>query len=202
MWSDGGCRNFSRASEDRQLDDRELMEIRADTLFRHDLRGRMVCVNDPDGPPAPRLFLGRTVVGSVVRFGQGVADTLARALTEIIEHEPAAGDQGLEPTRLEAIRKLLVEDGPTVEGGGPVYRFPDSTMSPREVVRLTEVNLDVVRVTYPWLQRELIDCEPCFAAVHDGAAVSVSFSSRVGTTAARLASPHFQRFAGKGMRVP
>jgi hypothetical protein len=54
----------ARPSEDRQLDDRDLMEIRADTLFRHDLRGRMVCVNDPEGRPAPRLFLGQTGVAA------------------------------------------------------------------------------------------------------------------------------------------
>jgi hypothetical protein len=181
------------------LDDRDLMEIRADTLFRHDLRGRMVCVNDPEGRPAPRLFLGQTGGGSVVRFGPGVSDTLARALTEIIEHEPTTGDQGLEPTRLEAIRKLLVEDAPiTVEGGGPAYRFSDS-MTPHGVAfRVTAANLDLVRDTYPWLLRRLADCEPCFALVRDGAAVSICHSSRNGTAAAEAGVNTLPAFRGRG----
>ena len=51
------------------MDDRDLMAIQAATLFRFDECGRIVGSNEPNGTFAPRLFLGRTKGGHVVRYG-------------------------------------------------------------------------------------------------------------------------------------
>jgi hypothetical protein len=66
---------------------------------------------------------------------------------------------------------------------GPAYHFPPSITPPGEAIRLTEANVEGARQTYPWLLEELADWGPCFAVMHNGTAVSVCFSSRIGTDA-------------------
>src|SRR5436309_11243882 len=107
------------------MDDRDLMGIRADTLFTYDARGRMLRTNEPEGRPAPRLFLGCTIGSYVVRFGAAVPDALARELTETIARQPRAGDLYARPGALAALRGALEGHGlMTPERGGPAYRFP------------------------------------------------------------------------------
>jgi GNAT acetyltransferase len=190
-----------------------LMRLRADTDFTYDARGRMVLTNEPlEGArrPAPRLFFGRTMAGDVVRVGAEVPDALARRLEAILAREPA--DAGLRPSpaTLAAVREALAEHGPvTADGGGPAYRFPESTGSSarpggagrpdgRLAVRLTEANRALVRETYPWLDEEWADWQPCFAVVRDGAAVSVCFSSRLGPGAAEAGVETLPAHRGRG----
>ena len=175
------------------MDDRDLMGIRADTDFTYDARGRMLRSNEP------RLFLGRTMAGQVVRFDATVPDALARRLEAIIEREPPAGDLHAPPAVLAAVWETLAQHAPIMaEGGGPTYRFPASIARPGEVVRLTDANRELVRDTYPWLYDELAGWQPCFAVVRDGAAVSVCFSSRIGTQAAEAGVETLPGFRGRG----
>jgi GNAT acetyltransferase len=184
------------------MDDRDLMGIRADTLYTYDASGRMLRTNEPDGSPAPRVFLGRTMTGHVVRFGEGVPDGVARQLTEIIERQAAGGALPVPPAALAAVREALERHAPiSREGGGPAYRFPESVAWPAEVVQVTDVNVEVVRDTFPWLVQALADWWPCFAVVRDGAAVSVCFSSRIGASAAEAGVETLPAFRGRGCAV-
>ena len=57
--------------EEALISDFGLMIIQADTLFIHNAKGQLKFINEPIAPekyPAPRLFIGRTKVGSVYRF--------------------------------------------------------------------------------------------------------------------------------------
>src|SRR5262245_32460027 len=103
------------------------MAIRAKILFTYDARGRMVSTNEPDSRPAPRLFVGQTPGGHLVRFGATVPDDLARELEAVVQRH--ADDDGLAvpaPMRA-ALRAVLERHAPIKEeGGGPAYRFPAS----------------------------------------------------------------------------
>jgi RimJ/RimL family protein N-acetyltransferase len=184
------------------MDDRDLMGIYADTGFTYDARGRMLRTNDPREVarrPAPRLFLGRTMAGHVVRYGAAVPDALARRLEAILDGQPPVGDLHAPPAALAAVREALARHAPiTTESGGPAYRFPASIARPGEVVHLTGANRELVRDTYPWLYDELADWQPCFAVVRDGAAVSVCFSSRMGADAAEAGVDTLPAFRGRG----
>ncbi|MGH2349995.1 MAG: GNAT family N-acetyltransferase [Chloroflexota bacterium] len=184
------------------MDDRGLMGIRADTGFTYDARGRMLRTNEPREAarrPAPRLFLGRTMAGHVVRVGAAVPDTLARRLEAIIDRQPRIGDLHAPPAALAALREALARHAPiTTEGGGPAYRFPASIACPSEAIQLTDANRELVRDTYPWLYAELADWQPCFAMVRDGAAVSVCFGSRIGADAAEAGVETLPAFRGRG----
>lgn len=184
------------------MDDRELMAVRADTDFTYDARGRMLRSNEPreqDRRSAPRLFLGRTIVGHVVRFGAMLSDALAQRLEAIIGRQTPAGDLYAPPAGLAAVREALARHAPvTAEQSGPVYRFPASLSRPSQVVQLTDASREVVRETYSWLYEELADWGPCFAVVRDGAAVSVCFTSRSGAVAAEAGVDTLAGFRGRG----
>ena len=184
------------------MDDRDLMRIRADTDFTYDARGRMLRSNEPraaERRPAPRLFLGRTLAGHVVRFGAAVPDALSRRLEAILDRQPPVDDLHAPPAALTAVREALAGHAPiTTEEGGPAYRFPASIASPGAAVRLTDANRALVRETSPWLYDEFADWQPCFVVVRDGAAVSVCFSSRNGADAAEAGVETLPAFRGRG----
>jgi hypothetical protein len=181
------------------VDDHDLMTIRAETLFTYDARGRMVRNNEPEGDPAPRLFLGYTTDGYVLRLGQAVPDVLVRRLHEIVDRRPPVRALQTSPTLLAAVREVLEEHAPvTWEVSGPVYRFPESVTRSPDVVQVTEANVDVLRDAFPWLHDRLPAYEPCFAVLHDGAAVSVCFSSRIGAAACEAGAGTLPAFRGRG----
>lgn len=184
------------------MDDRALMALRADAGFTYDVRGRMLLSNEPlpaERRPAPRLFLGRTRAGHVVRLGATVPDTLVRRLEAIIDRLPAGAGSHLSPDVPAALRRVLAEQAPVAaEGGGPAYRFPASFAPPGEAVRLTDANRALARATYPWLYHEAAAWQPCFAVVRDGAAVSVCFSARLTGAAAEAGVDTLPDFRGRG----
>ena len=77
-------------------DELELMRMHVEALFTHDERGRLVRVNEFNGKPASRFFIGRTALGNVVRVRDDVDDELARTLESIAAVEQWS-DALLEP---------------------------------------------------------------------------------------------------------
>jgi hypothetical protein len=178
------------------------MAIRVSTLVTYDARGRMLLSNEPCAAarqPAPRLFLGRTAAGDVVRFGATVPDALAQRVDEILARQLPGEDLRLSPATLDAVRVMLAEQAPVgAEDGGPVYRFPHAITRPTGVVRLRLNNRDLIRDTFPWLFEEIADWQPCFAIVRDQAAVSICFSSRQGPFAAEAGVETLPDYRGRG----
>ena len=184
------------------VDDHALMAIRAEILFSYDARGRMIGTNEPDSRPAPRLFVGRTRRGHVVRFGATVPEDLAPELTAIVNRY--ADDDGLAvpaPMRAE-LRAALERHAPIKEeGGGPAYRFPASFAQPGDAVEVTGATLEVVRDTHPWLYRDLSTWGPCFAVLRDGFAASICHSSRIGAQAMEAGVFTLPAYRGRGYAV-
>jgi len=184
------------------MDDRRLMELRVDTDFTHDTRGRMLQSNEPletSRSPAPRLFLGCTRAGYVQRVGAAVPDSLARRLEALVDRHPTSGDIQAPPDVLAALRETLAKHAPIATvGGGPAYRFPDTIRSAGDVVPLTRANRALTQETYPWLSREVADWQPCFAVVRDGAAVAVCFSARLSPAAAEAGVDTLPEYRGRG----
>lgn len=184
------------------MDERTLMGIQADTSFTYDARGRMLRSNEPREDarrPAPRLFLGRTTAGHVVRFGAGLPDDVVRHLGAMFERSPPSGAPATPPAALAAVREALTSHASvTAEESGPAYRFPVSLARSGEAVRLTDANRGLARDTYPWLHNEIGDWQPCFVVVRDGAVVSVCFSSRIGVAAAAAGVETLPGFRGHG----
>jgi GNAT superfamily N-acetyltransferase len=183
-------------------DDLALMKLRANTLFTYDDHGRMALTNEPceiARRPAPRLFIGRAGSGSILRIGADVPQSRVEPLAALASTEAPMGDGRVAPALLAAMRPLLEQDGPvTEETSGPAYLFPDLTRTDGDVVRLTEDNRTLARQTFPWLEREWADWQPCFIKVEDGAAVAACYSARIGARVAEAGVDTLPDFRGRG----
>jgi hypothetical protein len=138
------------------MGDDELMSIRADTLFVSDPRGRIVQTNEVDGEPAPRLFLGQTQGGYVMRAGIALPDALSHVLAYLLEGLPSEDDLTIPAAVRAAVREVLARHAPiAAEGGGPAYCFQGSLAARNEVIEITPADSDVLRETFPGVHRYL-----------------------------------------------
>jgi hypothetical protein len=187
------------------VDDETLMALRADALFVHDARGRMLTTHEPREDarrPAPRLFVGSSAAGCVMRVGASEPDALAREVDTLLAGYRPAGDLRLPQPLHVAIRAALERHAPVAEVScGPAYRFPQEIAVPNGVVRLTFTNRELARETFPWLADEIEDWQPCHAIIEDGAAVSVCFSSRIQTAVVEAGVDTLEGFRGRGHAV-
>ena len=82
------------------------MRLHIEALYTHDAEGDLVRVNEPNGAPAPRFFLGRTVDGVVRRFRHDVGSEL-RGQLEAASQDDALREGALDsppdPSRYEGI---------------------------------------------------------------------------------------------------
>lgn len=177
----------------------DLMRIQAETLFTYDERGRMALNNVLDGGPAPRLFVGRTLGGDVVRFGETVPEMVVRRLAALLDGEPPTGNLRAALTAAAALRDVLESHAPvTAHGGGPAYCFPASLPLPEGIVHVTDDNASLVEHTFPRLFRNPAARCQCVTVVRDDAAVSVCFSSRIGARAIEAEVETLPDFRGRG----
>jgi GNAT superfamily N-acetyltransferase len=175
------------------------MRVRANTLFICDARGRILESNDPEKLPAPRLFLGQTANGHVLRFNAAMPDAEVDRI-EYIGTRHFNDEELLIPSGcLINIREELELSGSiSVETGGLCYRFPDSIAIGEETIEITRSNIEVVKETFRWLYDDLASWQPCCAVIRDGAAVSVCFSSRIGLQAVEAGLFTIPEYRGHG----
>jgi hypothetical protein len=69
------------------------MRLHIEALFTHNAEGLLEDVNEPGGGPAPRLFIGRTREGPLLRFRHDVDPEIRRAL-ELAASEDATVQSG------------------------------------------------------------------------------------------------------------
>lgn len=178
---------------------RELITLQADALFTYDASGRMLRTNDPDSTPAPRVFLGRTREGNVLRVRHDISDDLAGRLAPLACAEPVDADLEQPPVGASRIRALFGEESPPFGGsaGGPAFRFPEVLATPSTAVRLSESNAYLL-TEFAWLPGALWEWRPCLASIEDGQAVSICFSSRRSDRVAEAGVETLPRYRGRG----
>jgi len=162
-------------------DDLELMRLHVDALFTHDARGRMLRVNEFGGRTiAPRVFLGRTRKGHVLRVRADVPDDVAEELRGIARGEPIGDDLPQRPhcgarlratlARLEAARQVWV---------GPAYCIDVAALPP--VVGTVRVESDGSPLTamFPEWRGEVKYRQPFIVAFDGEAAAAICCSVRI-----------------------
>jgi hypothetical protein len=176
--------------------DRELMQVQIDALFTHDVRGRMVHVNEPGGKAAPRFFLGTTAHGHIWRFRHDLGHEVEAELDALCLAEPVRDVAELDTTRYEDV---LARVGPIQSVyAGPAYRFPLDLPDAPPAIRITEDNSDVLR---PYLEEWLPDVgyrDAMFAVVVGGHAVAIASSVRTSAVADEVGVETAAEFRGRG----
>ena len=183
------------------LTDLELMQIHVRALFTHNDETRLLFVNEPDGGKvcAPRLFLGRTREGNVWRFRADLPEPLCEELDALCSSEPPDIKFDEPPRNLEALTQLLEDHAPVQKvSSGPAYRFTEYPTPTKEILTVTENEVEILKNGFEKLVEELSTWQPFVALVEENRVVSVCRSVRITPEAHEAGVETLPEFRGKG----
>jgi RimJ/RimL family protein N-acetyltransferase len=178
---------------------RDLMALHVEALFRHDAAGRLLRVNEPDGAPAPRFFLGTTIDGPVLRFRHDVPDELRGEL------EAAAGDDVRRQPTLDSpigqsrYEAILARSAPVQRTWvGPAFSFPETLPTAHGATLVTADNSHALRAFLADWIPDVPRCRPMYALTVDDDAVAVCCSVRTTPKAHEAGVETVARYRGRG----
>jgi RimJ/RimL family protein N-acetyltransferase len=175
------------------------MRIHIDALFTHDDRGRLLKVNEPDGKPAPRFFLGRTAEGIEWRVRNDVDDALERELAAVCREESTKESLELPPHRVKTYVDSLARVTPVQDtSAGPAFAFPSDVVATTDAVPITNDNSELLRPHFASWIGDVAACQPMLAVVIDGDAVSLCASVRITSAAHEAGIETALAFRGHG----
>jgi len=153
------------------LSDLELMEYHVNVLFRHDSENKVTVVNEPPYDVAPRIFIGATRVGSVVRYSNLLEAVIVEKLEQVI---------GTYPTDIgEVIKVLSIDCELNKLSFGPAYVFPDiRERSCTKAIKVTYENKELLKPYFPYTFEDFEYKQPCFIIVENNIVVSICCSAR------------------------
>jgi RimJ/RimL family protein N-acetyltransferase len=182
------------------MNDSALMTLHIEALFQFDREGRMLAVNEPNPPPAPRLYFGGAITGNTWRFRHDLPDEIVRALNPLLRAEPTASDLTQLPRCLPALQTVLARHAPVTEiSTGPAWHFGDHVAGPaHDVVEVTPRNDAILREAFLILARDLPHRLPCAAILQEGRLASLCFSARNTPHAAEAGLETLEPYRGQG----
>ena len=191
-----------KTGEETLISDFELMVIQADTLFVHDLQGQLKFINEPVAPekyPAPRLFIGRTGVGSIYRFRYDLPKIICNQLEESILLESPPSNIAQQPDYLETVKGILASHAPVQRMyAGPAFRFPNALNRTAEAVSVDKHNAELLEFGFSdWID-ELDHIQPCMGVLEEGRVVSLCCSVRKSSKAEEAGVETLASYRGKG----
>ncbi|HEV2764560.1 MAG TPA: GNAT family N-acetyltransferase [Pyrinomonadaceae bacterium] len=176
------------------------MAAHARALFTHDASARLLTVNEPGGgPPAPRLYLGRTLQGNLWRFRADLPEDLVAELDALCRDEPVGDDLRRPPRHATRYARMLEAHAPVTEAeSGPAYRFAEYPEPGRLTVAVTERDAGVLEGGFEKLIEELPGWQPFVALLDGGRAVSVCRSVRITADAHEAGVETLPGYRGRG----
>jgi hypothetical protein len=161
------------------MKDVQLMQLHVEALFTHDANHDLVRVNEPNGAPAPRFFLGRTRDGVLCRFRHDVDAATRRALRKTLE------DQTARATSIDLLadplpyQHILSRTAPVEKTWfGPAYCIPRRPLVTAPTIGVTTANADVLRALLEAWVPDVPRCQPMIALEIEGRAVTLCCSGR------------------------
>lgn len=173
-----------------------LMRTQIATLFQLDQRGRLLAVNEPGSPRAPRFFMGRTSAGNCWAFRHDLPGDLVAAIEPLCAAEPIAHDREAPPRYAPAIRSLLGIG--SHEWRGPAFQFPEALPEHTGATLLDSGTLACLSLHFQPLQASFSARAPVAAVIVDGVAIAVCCSSRRGALASEAGVETVAEMRGRG----
>jgi len=173
------------------LSDLELMVHHVNVLFRHDNENRLTVVNELPYDVAPRIFIGATRLGNVVRFSKSLDDSLVKKLEQVTGSNPGA--------LLGEVIKILSKDRIVNNIWiGPAYVFPDvRDRTCTKAIMLTNKNKEILKPYFPYTFGDFENKQPCFVIVEDNIPVSICCSARQTLKAAEASVFTHENYRGR-----
>ena len=155
----------------------ELMQMHVNVLFTHDRHMRFTGLNQWNGGPAPRFYLGRTPMGHVWRFRADVPDNLTEQLVALCRQE--TGNILREPQHKDRYIQLLSSQAEIKQvWHGPAYWRSGALIAAVPPTPINGANAHLLRGGLEDWRPDVPHCQPFMAAVMDNRAVSVCASVR------------------------
>lgn len=182
------------------ISDLELMEHHVNVLFRHDQDNRIRVVNEPPYEVAPKIFIGGTKFGNVLRFSNTLDGSLIHKLEQQVVGEKNPGiDLG------KLIKIYLTYYQIDDLSMGPAYVFPvvRDRVNPIEVIQVTDENKEILKEGFPYTFEDFEFKQPCFGIVKNSRLVSLCCSARQTNLAAEASVYTHKDYRGRdyGMSV-
>jgi len=177
------------------------MELLINVSFCYDAAGRMLYVNEPEQPPAPRFYMVRTPVGNHWRFRYDLPAATIQQLNQLCEAEPLSADLTRPPQQYTAIKAVLEAQAPLQdEYRGPVYWIPPGIERPANVVLISVTNADLLQPLFPWVLP--LPQNPrrgaLVATVAQGMAVALCYCARIPDQVTHAGVETAEAFRGQG----
>ncbi len=179
----------------------QLLALQIDTLFLADPHQRLLAVNEPEQPTAPRFFLGRSSGGNLWRFRVDLPAEVVEQLGQLCQREPHRHPSAEPPEHYHDLQAALARHAPLQnEYRGPAYLLPPFSDVPPQLVLLSAQHAQLVEDSFPWLVAWLASPTngPVAAVVEQGRAVSVCFCSRLTARAAEAGLETLPSHRGRG----
>lgn len=156
------------------------MAFHVEALFVHDTHGDLLRVNEPNGGPAPRFFLGQTSRGCITRFRADVVPEMRLELAATVEaHESQRAGLLTSHGDPAPYERILARSAPVQSTWlGWAYCVQARGSASTGVVMVDAGNADVLRDLLDQWIPDVQTGQPMAALVVGGRAVSVCCSVR------------------------
>lgn len=173
------------------LSDLELMECHVEVLYKHDEIERITHINELPHDIAPRIYIGTTKIGRIVRYSNRLREDLVKDLDEVI-------NTSLNIELAEIINILHKCEQLNNVWIGPAYVFP-KLIEQKSIcaIQITQSNKELLKPNFPFTYDELEYKQPCYAIVQHNKAVSICCSARQTSMAAEASLYTLEAYRGK-----
>ncbi|MEK4425574.1 GNAT family N-acetyltransferase [Solibacillus sp. FSL K6-1523] len=177
------------------LNNLQLMELHVNVLFKHDTENRIKVVNEPPYEDAPKIFIGGTDLGRVVRYSNTLDANLVEKLKPLISTNS--------DINLSEIINVLSSDHPLHHLSiGPAYVFPNvRNRTHTQAIQVTHENKELLKPYFPYTFEDFEYKQPCFVIIENDMPVSICCSARKTTKADEVSVFTHEDYRGRGYGI-
>jgi hypothetical protein len=158
------------------------MNMHIEALYVHDDKSRLLAVNDWNGGPVPRFFLGRTDQENTWRFRSDLHTDICDEISMLCKTEPCSISGP--PIHEDKYRRILSQHEPVDSmWNGPAYWFPKKSITTNNTILIGNHNSSFLDDGLTDWIPDIPHQQPMYAMIVDDRAVSICASVRISRAA-------------------